>query len=126
MDPRVSVPIANAHKPAAVADADPALEPLLPSFMFQGFFVRPPYQISLYANAPRVVFPNMTAPAALSFFTIVASLAGILLLYGSAPQPVLIPLVSKRSLRPYGIPWRGPKLIPTRVNASMASASAKA
>src|SRR5262252_2244904 len=31
MDPSVSVPIAKAHRPIAVADADPALEPLAPS-----------------------------------------------------------------------------------------------
>src|SRR5271156_6875646 len=31
IDPRVSVPIENPHRPAAVAEAEPALEPLDPS-----------------------------------------------------------------------------------------------
>src|SRR5260370_34075444 len=47
MDPSVSVPIEKAHSPAAVAEADPALEPLEPSLRFHGLRVRPPYQISL-------------------------------------------------------------------------------
>ena len=47
IEPRVSVPIENAQRPAAVAEADPALEPLDPSFTFQGLRVRPPYQMSL-------------------------------------------------------------------------------
>ena len=76
IEPKVSVPIAKLHKPAAVAEADPALEPLLPSFKFQGFFVRPPYQISLYASAPTAVFPSNTAPAARRRFTISASSKG--------------------------------------------------
>ena len=47
IDPSVSVPIEKAHKPAAVAEADPALDPLEPSLRFHGFRVQPPYQRSL-------------------------------------------------------------------------------
>ena len=47
IDPRVSVPMEKAHRPAAVAEAEPALDPLEPSFRFQGLRTRPPYQISL-------------------------------------------------------------------------------
>jgi hypothetical protein len=47
MEPSVSVPMAKAQSPAAVAEADPALDPLDPSSVFQGFRVRPPYQMSL-------------------------------------------------------------------------------
>src|SRR6204780_3201625 len=36
IDPSVSVPIENPHRPAAVAEAEPALEPLDPSLRFQG------------------------------------------------------------------------------------------
>jgi hypothetical protein len=46
MEPRVSVPTENPHRPAAVAEADPALEPLAPSLRFHGLRVRPPYQMS--------------------------------------------------------------------------------
>jgi hypothetical protein len=35
IEPSVSVPIAKPHRPAAVAEADPALEPLEPSFRFR-------------------------------------------------------------------------------------------
>ena len=47
IEPSVSVPIAKAQRPAAVADAEPALEPLEPSLRFQGLRVQPPYQMSL-------------------------------------------------------------------------------
>ena len=47
IEPSVSVPIAKAQSAAAVALADPALDPLEPSFRFQGLRVTPPYQISL-------------------------------------------------------------------------------
>ena len=47
IDPSVSVPIAKAQRPIAVADAEPALEPLEPSLRFQGLRVQPPYQMSL-------------------------------------------------------------------------------
>ena len=46
IEPSVSVPIENAHSPAAVALADPALEPLEPSSTFQGFFVFSPNHTS--------------------------------------------------------------------------------
>src|ERR1700727_3763932 len=47
IDPSVSVPIEKAHSPAAVAEAEPALDPLEPSLRFQGLRVQPPYQRSL-------------------------------------------------------------------------------
>src|SRR3954467_710292 len=46
MEPSVSLPIANPTKPAAVADAGPADEPLEPVSTFHGFLVLAPYQIS--------------------------------------------------------------------------------
>jgi hypothetical protein len=47
IDPSVSVPIEKPQSPAAVAAADPALEPLDLSLRFQGLRVKPPYQTSL-------------------------------------------------------------------------------
>ena len=47
IEPSVSVPMAKAQSPAAVALAEPALDPLEPSFRFQGLRVTPPYQMSL-------------------------------------------------------------------------------
>ena len=42
MEPSVSVPIAKPTRPAAVAEAGPADEPLEPWATFHGFFVVPP------------------------------------------------------------------------------------
>ena len=47
IEPSVSVPIEKAQSPAAVAEAEPALEPLDPSLRFHGLRVCPPYQMSL-------------------------------------------------------------------------------
>ena len=46
IDPSVSVPMEKPTSPAAVADAEPALDPLDPSAVFHGLRVRPPYQMS--------------------------------------------------------------------------------
>ena len=46
IEPSVSVPRLKATSPAAVAEPDPADEPLDPSFRFQGLRVTPPYQMS--------------------------------------------------------------------------------
>src|SRR6185312_17550916 len=62
IEPSVSEPIANATHPAAVADADPAEEPLEPWCGFQGLRVCPPNHLSPMASAPSVSFANSTAP----------------------------------------------------------------
>src|SRR5215472_8584815 len=46
MDPRVSDPMAKATHPAAVAEAEPAEEPLEPCLRFQGLRVMPPNHLS--------------------------------------------------------------------------------
>ena len=46
IEPSVSVPIENPQSPAAVAEAEPALDPLDPSFRLNGFRVLPPNQMS--------------------------------------------------------------------------------
>src|SRR5437667_11286600 len=63
MLPPVSLPIANATKPAAVAAPGPALEPDDPSSSSHGFMVCPPNQMSLSASAPRLSLATITAPA---------------------------------------------------------------
>src|SRR5580692_7389811 len=63
MEPKVSVPIANATRPAAVAAADPAEDPPEPEFKSQGLRVRPPNQISSIASSPRDNLATSTAPA---------------------------------------------------------------
>src|SRR4051812_9529318 len=51
MEPRVSLPIANPTKPAPVAAAGPAADPLEPGSTFPGFFVVAPNQISPCASS---------------------------------------------------------------------------
>src|SRR6266850_4666369 len=63
MEPSVSEPMANATHPAAVADADPAEEPLDPWSSFQGLRVMPPNHTSPWANAPSDSLAMSTAPA---------------------------------------------------------------
>src|SRR6266568_4454681 len=73
MEPRVSEPIPNGIKPAAVAAQEPADEPLEPCLTFHGLRVMPPDQISPIANSPRVVLASKTAPASSRRLTTVAS-----------------------------------------------------
>src|SRR5215467_2533453 len=73
IDPSVSEPMAKATQPAAVAEADPADDPLEPCFVFQGLRVIPPNHLSPCANAPSVSLATSTAPASSSRFTTVAS-----------------------------------------------------
>ena len=46
IEPSVSVPIENPQSPAEVAEAEPALDPLAPSFRLNGLRVLPPNQMS--------------------------------------------------------------------------------
>src|SRR5215469_7807065 len=73
IEPNVSEPIAKATHPAAVAEADPADEPLDPWAVFQGLRVRPPNHLSPIANAPKDNFATSTAPASSRRFTTVPS-----------------------------------------------------
>src|SRR6185312_10176788 len=73
IDPSVSEPMAKATQPAAVAEADPADDPLDPCLVFQGLRVMPPNHLSPCASAPRVSLATRTAPAASSRLTTVAS-----------------------------------------------------
>ena len=75
IEPHVSVPMANPTSPAAVAEADPADEPLEPCSRFQGFFVFPSNQTSPMARAPMESLATSTAPASRSRSTTVASMS---------------------------------------------------
>ena len=75
IEPRVSVPMANPTSPAAVAEPDPAEEPLDPCSVFHGLRVRPPNQRSPCASAPMLNLATSTAPASVNFEYTVASSA---------------------------------------------------
>src|SRR5229473_5414598 len=109
MDPPVSVPMANATKPAAVAEPGPAEEPPEPSVVSHGFFVCPPNQTSSCANSPVASFATSTAPALFRRSTTVASVGIICCLKGGAPHVVGYPLFAIRSFAPQGIPCSGPR-----------------
>ena len=85
MLPWVSLPMANATRPAAVAEAGPALEPEAPSCSSHGFMVWPPNQMSLSASAPRLSLATSTAPASLSLRVTAPSSFGTRWRNGSAP-----------------------------------------
>lgn len=63
MLPQVSVPMAKATRPAAVAAAGPADEPLEPWAVFQGLRVVASNQTSPQARAPTESLATRTAPA---------------------------------------------------------------
>ena len=109
MEPSVSVPSEKPTSPAAVADAEPAEEPLEVRSVFHGVFVIPLNHSPPCASAPIDSLAISTAPALRSRSTTVASRSGTRFWNGSAPQVVRMPLVSNRSFTPNGIPCSGPR-----------------
>src|SRR5262245_1415861 len=89
MLPKVSLPMANPTSPATAADAEPADDPLDPSFTYHGLRVCPPNHWSPWASAPRVSLATRTAPASSSLRATVALVSSVWSLYGPAPQVVL-------------------------------------
>ena len=63
MEPQVSEPMAKGTNPAAVAEAEPADDPLEPIFVYHGLRVLPPNQTSPQANSPSESLATRTAPA---------------------------------------------------------------
>src|SRR5690606_29774142 len=63
IDPKLSVPIENAHNPAAVAAPEPELEPPAGSSGFHGFRHSPPNHSQPLASSPIDTLPSSTAPA---------------------------------------------------------------
>ena len=82
------MPIANATPPAAVAEADPADEPLEPRSGFHGLRVRSPNHTSPIASAPTESFAIKIAPASSSRCTTVAVASSCWCSYAFAPQVV--------------------------------------
>src|SRR6476646_4849750 len=126
IDPSVSEPMANATQPAAVAEADPAEEPLDPCLVFQGLRVIPPNHLSPWASAPRVSLATSTAPAASSRLTTVASSSSFWSSNPPAPHVVRYPLTANRSLAPHGNPCSGPRYFPAAISRSDSFACANA
>ena len=77
-------------------------------------------------NSCMFCLPTITAPAALSRRTTSASSVGTRSANNALPPVVLTPAVSNKSLRPTGIPCRGPRQRPFMISASARPASAMA
>ena len=88
IDPKVSVPTEKPTRPAEVADADPAEEPLDPWDKSQGFNVFPPNQTSPLAKDPVESFPNIIAPAFSNLVITSALSLSIWFFNGIAPHVV--------------------------------------
>src|SRR5687768_14734371 len=73
IEPPVSVPTANPTRPAAVADAGPADDPLAPRSGFHGLRVRARNHRSPTASSPVDSLATSTAPASRRRTTAVAS-----------------------------------------------------
>src|SRR3974390_1495152 len=84
MEPSVSLPTATAQRSAAIAAADPELEPDVLRSRQYGFFVSPPRALQplvgcaerMFAHSLRFVLPRITAPACRSFAAPVEALGG--------------------------------------------------
>ena len=126
IEPRVSVPIAKATRPADVAAPGPADDPLELLSGDHGLRVDPPNHTPPCASAPIDSLAHSTAPASRSRSTMVASTWAIRFSYGLAPHVVLIPLVSNRSFTPNGMPCSGPRYLPALISLSAAAACASA
>jgi len=76
------------------------------------------------ANSSRLVLPTMTAPAAASLSTTVASYGGTKFSSIFEEQVVFVPRVHMLSLTAIGMPARGP-ICPPRARRSSRSAAAR-
>src|SRR5258708_6377503 len=124
IEPSVSDPMANATQPAAVAEAEPADDPLEPCFVFQGLRVMPPNHLSPCASAPSVSLATSTAPALSRRWTTVASSSIVCCSKPPAPQVVRYPFTASRSFAPHGKPCNGPRYLPLAISASASFALA--
>src|SRR5438270_12045934 len=115
MEPSVSVPMAKATQPAAVAEAEPADDPEEPCDGRHGLRVRSPNHKSPCASAPSVSFAIKTAPAASRRLTTVASSSNFWSSNPPAPQVVRYPLTASSSLPPQGSPSSGPDDFPSPI-----------
>src|SRR5215510_5022419 len=126
MEPRVSEPMAKPTQPAAVAEADPADDPLEPCCGFHGLRVMPPNHLSPWAKAPSVSLATSTAPAASRRCTTVASASIFWSSKPPAPHVVRYSLTASRSLEPQGKPCSGPRYFPAAISRSASLACALA
>ena len=108
IEPRVSLPRAKPTRPAAVADAGPADDPLDPDSGLQGLRVVPPNHTPPCASDPIDSLATSTAPAGSQAFDDGGVEIQDLMLIGSRAPGGRNALGGDRSLAPQGTPCRGP------------------
>src|SRR2546425_11441074 len=109
--------------PVATAAAEPLEDPPGVCAGLCGFRVLPGART---ANSVVTVLPMITAPAARSIATTLASRDGVRPAQSTDPFSVGISAVSMMSLMPTGTPWRGPAGCPEGRSHSAAAAWAGA
>src|SRR5690242_13039592 len=111
MEPPVSEPSASGAHPDATDAADPPLEPPGVRSSAHGFFTGPNAEFSFdepIANSSQLVLPTITAPAASSRCTTVASYGGTKCSSMRDEAVVGIPRTQMLSLSATGTPASGP------------------
>src|SRR5918995_4384463 len=129
IEPPVSDPKASAANPAATAAAEPPDDPPGTRLVSSGLRVGPNAEFSVLdpiANSSRLVLPMMTAPAASSLVTIVASYGGFHPSRIRDEHVVGTPRVHMLSLSATGTPASGPGSPPAATVASIAAARSRA
>src|SRR5437667_11926034 len=114
--------------PEATATADPPLDPPGMRSSAQGFLVTPNAEFSVdepIANSSQFVFPTITAPAASSRITTVASNGGTNCSRIFDDAVVRTPRVHKLSFNATGTPARGRDRRPERRAVAHARAAAR-
>ena len=126
IDPPVSLPKPRVAKPAATAAALPPLEPPGTRLVSSGLRVGPNAEFSVLepmANSSRLVLPTITAPAARSRVTTVASYGGFHPSRMRDEHVVGMPRVQRLSFKATGTPASGPGSSPATTLASTAAAA---
>src|SRR5262245_7185605 len=129
MDPPVSVPRAATARSPATAAAEPPDDPPGTRPRSHGLRVSLNAECSVtepIANSSMFVLPRITAPAALSWATGVASYGGTKCSRMRDPHVVVTPSVQNTSLIAMGTPSSGPSGFLARYRASAARAAASA
>jgi hypothetical protein len=109
VEPPVSLPVASGMRRAARAPAEPALEPPVVTFRFQGFLASPKTSMLPAANSVVLSLPRQMAPASRKRATTVASSFATKPRIVRDPAAVGSPRTWKMSLCATGMPCSAPR-----------------
>src|SRR3954452_3256321 len=112
MEPPLSLPSSTQVNPDATAAAAPPEDPPGVRSWSHGFRVRPNNELAVSCPVipgGTLVLPTITAPAARSRATAIASCVGLSSSYSWRPDVLRIPETAHASLTVIGTPWSGPR-----------------